>query len=261
MADGIILTFDFETAPPAGDLGDVFAALARDYREISNGGTLVVSHVESGSIIVTVTDAVLAAAPYVAMAVGGTVSTMAAINTVAKFAENLKTWFGRAKTEEGKKRLYKKGKKSPGQRSVEAIVRTAAKTRSRVKVKHTKSNGETLEAELTPTDAIEIREATIANEMRAVEVEAGIPRALTARPEVRVAIESLRQAGSQNLSQTQIQTVVDIIVSVLQSSGAGHALPEIASHLEIHGLYDFALAVRQHIRGSSGTNEPPLTTT
>jgi hypothetical protein len=259
MANEIILTFDFEAAPLVEDLGEIFAALARDYREISDGRTLVVSRVESSSIILTVTDAVLAAAPYVAVAVGGAVSTMAAINTVAKFAENLKTWFGRAKTDEGKKRLYKKGRKLPGQRSIEAIVSTAAKTRSHVKVKHTKPNGETLEAELTPSEAIGIREATADNTVG--KPEAKTARALTARPEVQVTIERLRHAGSQNLSPTQIQSVVDIIVSVLRSSGAGHALPEIASHLEMHGLYDFALAVRTHVRGSSGTEEPPLTTT
>jgi hypothetical protein len=261
MAHEIILTFDFEFAPTAGDLGEVFSALSRDYRDASNGGTLVVTRVESGSIIVTLTDAALTAAPYAAVIVGGTISTMAAIDTIDKFAENLKKWFGRAKTDEGKRRLYRKGKKSPGQRSVEAIINTAAKTRSRARVKYSKANGEILEAEVSPAEAIEIRHVTEPDAAQPKKVEATVERALTVRPEVESAVEKLRKAGSENLSQSQIEAVVDIIVTALQSSGAEHALPEIASQLEMHGLFEFAGAVRRHIRGSGGTRLPPIATT
>src|SRR5688500_13229874 len=141
MANELVLRFDCELPPPADELGEVFAALARDYREMSKGRTLVVTRVDSGSIIITLTDAVLAAAPYLAAGVGGGLAVMTAINTVAEFAENLRNWFGRAKSDEGKQRLYRKGKKSPGQRSIEAIIKTAAATRSHVSVKHTKPNG------------------------------------------------------------------------------------------------------------------------
>lgn len=259
MAHEIILTFDFEFAPTAEDLGEVFLALSRDYRDASNGGTLVVTRVESGSIIVTLTDAALTAAPYAAVIVGGTISTMAAINTIDKFAENLKKWFGRAKTGEGKKRLYRKGKKSPGQRSVEAIINTAAKTRSRARVKYSKANGETLEAEVSPAEAIEIR--NVAEPDAAQPKKVTVERPLTVRPEVESAVEQFRKAGSENLSQSQIEAVVDIIVAALQSSSAEHALPKIASQLEMHGLFEFAGAVRRHIRGSGGTLLPPITTT
>lgn len=258
MANEIILTLDYEETPAAEDLADVFAALARDYRETSGGGTLVVTRVQSGSITVMVTDAVLAALPHVQTAAVATVAVMAAVNTVDKFAENLGKWFGRAKTDEGKKRLYKNGKKQSGQRSVEAIINTAAKTRSRAKVKYTKANGETLEAEITPIEAIAIKEATASPEAGPKLVANEIPRALTARPDVEFAVERLRQAGSENLSQSQIEAIVEIIVSTLKTSGASHTLPDIASQLEMHGLYNFAHAIRQHISG--GMLEPPQTT-
>jgi hypothetical protein len=253
VTNEIILEFDFETPPAAEDLGELFVALDRDYRKISKGGTLVVTRVESGSIIITITDAVLAAAPYVVAAGGAALATMAAINTIAKFAENIKTWFGRATTDQGKKRLYKKGKKAPGQRSVEAIIRTAAKTRSHVEVKHTRPNGETLEAKLTPAEAINVSNAE--DDTKVAKLRSDIPRALAERPEIRTAIKKLQEASSSDLS------VVDIIVSVLQTTAAGQAaLPEIASHLEKNGLFDLAVAVRQHIRGRGGAPEPPLTT-
>ncbi len=247
MANEIILIFEYEETPAAEDLADVFAALARDYRETSGGGTPVVTRVQTGSITVMVTDAILASLPHVQTAAVTTIAVIAAMNTVDKFAENLGKWFGRAKTDEGKKRLYKKGKKQSGQRSVEAIINTAAKTRSRAKVKHTKANGETLEAEITPSEAVTIMEATASREAGPKPVTNDIPRALIARPDVDFAVERLRQAGSQNLSQSQIEAIVEIIVSTLKSSGLSHALPEIASQLEVHGLYDFAHAIRRHI--------------
>jgi hypothetical protein len=177
VANEIILTFDYAQTPAAEDLADVFAALARDYRETSGSGTLVVTRIQSGSITVMVTDAVLAALPRVKTAALSALAAMAAVNTVDKFAENLGKWFGLAKTHDGKKRLYKKGKKQSGQRSVEAIINTAAKTRSRVKVKHTKANGETLEAEITPIEAVTIKEATASPEAGPKDT----PRTLTAR--------------------------------------------------------------------------------
>lgn len=247
MANDIVLTFDFETAPAAEDLGEVFAALSRDYRDLRTGGTLVVTRIDSGSIIVSLTDAVLAGAPYAIAAIGGTITTMAAINTVEKFAENLNKWFGRAKTDEGKKQLYKKGRKSPGQRSVEAIIKTAAKTGSRAKVRHTKPNGETLEAEISPAEAVEIRDAAAQKPELAAPLVSSAFEELKARPAIDAAVERLRLAGSQNLSQTQIEAIVDIIVTALNASGSAHALPEIALQLETHGLFDFAVAVRRHI--------------
>ena len=260
MANEIILTFDFETPPAAEDLGEVFIALSRDYRDFSQGGTLAVTRVETGSIIVALTDSVLAAAPYAAIAVGGAISTMAAINTVDKFAENLRKWFGRAKTDEGKKRLYKKGKKTAGQRSVEAIIKTAAKTGSRAKVKYTKANGETLEAEITPREAVEIRDAAASNSALK-SLAPPTDYALSARPEIDAVVERLRLAGSENLSHAQIDAVVDVIVATIMSAGAGHLLSDIASQLDAHGLFDFATAVRKHIRGSGGSLLPPITTT
>jgi hypothetical protein len=255
MANELILTLNFETPPPADELGEVFAALGRDYRDSTKGRVLVVTSVRDGSIIATLTDLALTTGPYVA----GGVATLAAVNSLTTFAKNLKEWFGKAKSDHGKKRLYRKGKKAPGQRSVEAIIKTAATTGSHVHVKHTSANGETLEAELTPVEALSARAQLSAPEAKADEVP--MKRILSTPREVQVAIERLHQAGISNLSTTEAQAVVDVVVAVLLASGAGHLLPEIASDLEIKGLHNFADAVRQHIRPSGSTHEPPLTTT
>jgi hypothetical protein len=130
MADEIVLTFNFEASPPADGLGEVFVALARDYKEATKGRVLVIKSIQSGSIIVALTDAAFAAAPYA----GGALVGVGAVNAVATFAKNLKEWFGRAKSDEGRKRLYRRGKKAAGQRSVEAMITTAAKNGLGVRV-------------------------------------------------------------------------------------------------------------------------------
>jgi hypothetical protein len=175
---------------------------------MTRGRVLVVSRIENGSIIATLTDAALAAAPYVA----GAMVVVTAVNSITKFAENLQKWFGRAKSDEGKKRLYRKGKKTPGQ--------TAAKSGSRVKVKHTTARGETLEAELTPAEVVAAaaEQTQAAEETKAIKDDRETQLRIGA-PTVRDAAERLQQVSTQNPSATEVQAVVDVVVAVLQAAG------------------------------------------
>jgi hypothetical protein len=248
MADELILTLDYERAPSAEDLGGLFSALARDYREMTKGRTLVVVRVDAGSIVVTLTDAAIAAAHYAVPAAVGGLAVVTTVNALAEFAENLAKWLVYAKGDKDKKRLYRKGKKSPGQRSVEAIIKTAADARSHVHVMYKSGKGETLEVELTPAEAISARQQLVVREetkkVRDESTDATIP----APPELQGAIEHFRQIGALNLSPTEVHALVAAIVAVLQAAGAGHLLPKIALALEMRGLYNIAEAVRKHIR-------------
>jgi hypothetical protein len=153
-----------------------------------------------------------------------------------------------------------KARKPPGQRSVEAIVKTAATTRSHARIQHTARNGETLEVELTPIEAIEAAaQQDQAKEQATTLRDEHVLRRQLSAPEIRGAVARLQQADTQNLSSTETQSIVDIVVAVLQAAGAGHLLENLASELEMHGMLTFAEAVRQHI-GPSRTQEPPLTT-
>jgi hypothetical protein len=257
MADEIVLTFNFETSPPADGLGEVFVALARDYKESTKGRVLVIKSIQSGSIIVALTDAAIAAASYV----GEGLVVVGAVNALATFAKNLKEWFGRAKSDEGRERLYRRGKKAAGQRSVEAMITTAAKNGLGVRVKYTSPEGEILEAELTPAQAVQAHEVSVVQPAKVAEIIEATERRALARPDVMVAIEKLRDAGNANLSRIQIESLVDIIVTALQLAGAAYTLPSIASQLEMHGMPEFAEAVRRHIKGSGGTLASPITKT
>ena len=260
MTDGLILELDSERPPNAEDLGEVFSALARDYREMTNGRTLVVVRVESGSITATLTDAALAAAPYLAAGGGDGLAIIAAMNTLAEFGGNLKKWFGYAKSDNEKKRLFRKRKRSSGQRSVEAIIEIAANTGGHIRVKYKSEKGETLDVELTPTEAISARKQPPAEEIKEAHSETEL-QILRSAPVVQRAIARLAQIDEQNLPPTGVLAVVDVIVAALQAAGAGYFLSEIVSELEMRGFHNIANAMRQHIRRPSGTHEPPLSNT
>jgi hypothetical protein len=94
MDDELILTIDYETPPPADDLGDLFTALGRDYRDLTGGRILVVTRVESGSLVATLTDLAIAAAPYVQ----GAIAAGAAIKGIADLVKLLKSLLGKDKS-------------------------------------------------------------------------------------------------------------------------------------------------------------------
>jgi hypothetical protein len=149
---------------------------------------------------------------------------------LAQFAKNLKEWLGRAKSDKGKERLYRKGKKAPGQRSVEAIIKIAASTRSHVRVNYKTEKGETLEVELTLDEALKAREQAPAQQTKVPGPAQG-PRAVVLPREVQVAIERLHHSRDSSLSPTEVQAVADVVVAVMRASGVGHLLAEIASDL------------------------------
>lgn len=104
--DALILTIRYENPPPAEELGDLFAALGRDYRGISGGRTLVLTSVQQGSVIATLTDAAVAALPYIKDAA----AIFGGIKAIADFAKALKSILGKGGTPADQK-LFRPGRK------------------------------------------------------------------------------------------------------------------------------------------------------
>lgn len=65
----LVLTFNHEQPITAAQLGELFAALARDYRQFTSGRSLVVTRIESGSLIALLQDAIVFLAPHLRTAV------------------------------------------------------------------------------------------------------------------------------------------------------------------------------------------------
>jgi hypothetical protein len=258
MSHELIITFDFETPPPAGELGELFSALARDYRDMTKGRVLVVASLETGSLIAALKDYALLALPHAKDAV----EVAKGIKAVADLAKLLKDWLDRAKSGKAKKQLYRRGRKTPGQRSVEAIVKIAASTGSAVRVKHTTAKGETIEVEMTPLQAKNARHEALAEQPLQIGTE-GAPRQLKgAIPDMRRAIDRLYDPNLAELTSSEPEAVIDALVAVLQAAKLSYLADQIADDLANRGMLALSEALRaKMIHASDGKREPPLTTT
>jgi hypothetical protein len=258
MDDQLIITIECETAPRADDFGELFAALARDYKDMTKGRVLVVSSIHQGSIWAILTDWALQAAPYIK----DTVEVAKGAKALADFAKLLKELITSAKSPEPKK-LAPRRRKKTGHRSLEAIVKIAADKGRAVHVKHTSANGETLEVEMSGETAILIHEEALSRAAAPREdiLSERLPRAQTALPEVTKALGQLYSPTAADLSISEAEAVINVVVDVLQGAGLGHVLPKIAADLSNKGFLTLASALAAKLNQSRREQEPPLTST
>jgi hypothetical protein len=259
MDDQLIITIEYETAPRADDFGELFAALARDYKDMTKGRVLVVSSIHQGSIWAILTDWALQAAPYIK----DTVEVAKGAKALADFAKLLKELITSAKSPEPKK-LAPRRRKKTGHRSLEAIVKIAADKGRAVHVKHTSANGETLEVEMSGEMAISIREEALSDETgftgnTSAKHSQGARAVLPTV--VDKAIERLYSPAAASLSFSEAQAVIDVVVDVLQGAGLDYVLPKIAADLSNKGFLTLASALAAKLNQSRREQEPPLTST
>jgi hypothetical protein len=258
MDDQLIITIEYETAPRTDDLGELFVALARDYKDMTKGRVLVISSIHQGSIWATLTDWALVAAPYLKDAVEFAKGAKA----LADFGKLLKEQITSAKSPEPKKRGQPRRRKKTGHRSLEAIVKLAADNGRAVRVKHTSAKGETLEVEMSGETAILIREEALSAAAEPREdISERPPRAQAASPDVNKAFGQLYSPTAAGLSVSEAQAVIDVVVDVLQGAGLGYILPQIAADLSNKGFLTLASALAAKLNQSRGEQEPPLRST
>jgi hypothetical protein len=248
MEDELILTLDFEIPPQADDLGKLFVALAGDYRNLTRGRVLVVSRFGQGSLHLHFSDlAVIAAiaAPYLKDAV----EFAKGVKALADFGKLLKDQFDKIRTEQPIRDSRRRTRRGRGERSIEAIVKTAAKSKSHVRLKQTKWNGETIEVELTPMEAFEALNQMAKNRPEArrnvVADEQPSPAEFEENTMVRAVVDRLTQGASDPHA---LQAMIEALVAVLDSTGMGYQVEQVASALEIRGFYDLATRIRNEAR-------------
>jgi hypothetical protein len=257
MEDRLIITIDYEIAPRADDIGELFAALARDYKDFTKGRVLVVTSIEHGSIIATLTDWALQTVPYAKDAV----EFARGAKALADFGKIVREWIEGAKTSK-KKLPQRRSRKAPGQRSVEAIVKIAADTDRAVRVRHTTPKGETFEVEMSGSQAVMLRDEVLLHQTKVAEFS-DVPRiagAQAALPDLKHAIGRLYQPGI-DLSSGSAEAIIDALVEVLQAANLTYLIPQIAADLSNRGMHALASALEVRARRSDGKHEPPLTTT
>lgn len=265
MENELILTIDYEIPLVASDLGELLAALGRDYSDLTGGRVLVLSRVESGSLIATLADHALTALPYVkdAVAVAG------GIKGIADLAKLLKSLIGKAKSEPFTK-LPKRRRKKPGIRSTEAIFKIAADCRGSVRGSYKTSEGEELHFEVTSLEAIGARERARASDETTdtpyANPEPDVARAGEALQAIRppqaieASLQKVYQAGETGLSDTELEQIAEVLVSAIEGMGLGYLIDQIASDLQQRGLHRFASTLALRAAQSQRNSEPPITT-
>lgn len=146
----LLIAIRNEVPLPAARVGDLLSALARDYRQMHRGRTLVVSRLQTSSLHIFLRDAYQAVEPYLKNAVEGAKGGKA----IFDFAKSIREAMTRKKQLEA----VPGSPKSGPHRSIQAMVKVAAETGSELTVRHVAADGSSFEVELTPIQAIAIRE-------------------------------------------------------------------------------------------------------
>lgn len=251
MADELIITIRYDVPLPAVELGELFAAIARDYRAFTNGRSLVVSRIESGSIRTTLIDMAMAAAPYVKDAV----EFAKGVKALADFTKLIKDLLDKVNpgtSSEQPKSLSK----SPAHRTFARAFKMSIESNCDVELKMTSSNGDVIEAKITPALANTARKQ---DDISAVTAQAQLPLQNYAKTtKVTQIISDLTRADPESLSQTEREMLIEVLVGTLQDARMDFLIEQIASNFAQRGFNSIADAIR--IRASR-RNEPPLITT
>ena len=240
---GPVLTIGFLVAEPldAAEVGEVLRALSRDYHQLT-GGRLVLASLETGSIWLKLRDALTAA--------GGLGESVTAI---AAAAENLGTFW---KLMKGYLQRSKSAEPQPVPGSTSPLAAIAKMTEVAARngagmdfIYREDANGsKELKLSMSPNEIS--RAAKRANSDRR---NAKKPKAPRLRGPTSLEALTDRLSTQIELDPSSLESVVDIVIELLQANGLAGQLPILASSLEARGLWDIAAAVRRRIPPGSAT--------
>jgi hypothetical protein len=259
----MVLIFRNERPIPIVDLGELFTSLAKDYGRLNKGRILVVSRLETGSVIAHLQEFYNAAVPYVQ----DSLEYLKAANNLRKFVKTLRGFIGRAKEHPQKSDLFQK-KRKPGVISAEKILRIAIDAGGEVEVHQKLPDGEEIEIKVTSLEAVQIREQAKATQYklpltpdqksitsaRAIVQSEQIPTLQRADYLAKSLVSAARSDSAA------IRALVEIIASTLRSSGMVYILEEVASKLDAGGHHELAAEVRASGYKTQRSSEPPLLT-
>jgi hypothetical protein len=175
--------------------------------------------------------------------------------------------FGRVKKQPGALAELR-NQRQVGAKSIEAVVKIAAKSQSVVQLHHRTADGETIDLKVTPVEAIQIRENA-----KVARASLPSPRSQTlARlpgensPPISYqpalfppsdyagiltnAYTRLDAKGG-SAADTDVRPAVAALSQSLISAGLGSLVSEIASSLEVQGHYDLAQMLRAELRSQN----------
>lgn len=256
MENQLIVVINYDRPPRAEDIGELFSALAKDYKTVSRGRVLVVASIDHGSIIATLTDWAFQALPYIQ----ASVETAKGAKALADFGKLLKDSITAVKAPNAVKSLPPTSGRRSVHRTMKAIAKTAAENHCDIRIKHTEASGETFEVEMTARQAVEAQQ--VLEVPKAVQEHAAIARhtQIPQLPVVSEAIGRLYAPGAQAYSATEAQTIADALFEVLEAAGLIEIVSRLIADLRQKGSNALAEALQARLNDRKGRHEPPLTT-
>jgi len=256
MENQLIVVIDYERPPRAEDIGELFSALAKDYKTVSRGRVLVVASIDHGSIIAKLVDWAFQALPYIQ----ASVETAKGAKALADFGKLLKDSIMAVKASNTVKSLPPTSGRRSVHRTMRAMAKMAAENHCDIRIKHTEADGDTFEVEMTARQAVEAQQ--VLEVPRAIREHAAIagPAQTPQLPVVKEAIGRLYAPGAQMYSATEAQPIADSLFEVLEAAGLIEIVPQLIADLRQKGSFALAEALQTRLNDRKGRHEPPLTT-
>ncbi len=227
--NAMLLTIRNDRPLLAPELGELLLALSRDYREVNRGRSLAVTRIQTGTILITLSDVLAAAKPYLMDGVQVAIGAKA----IVVFITSLRGLIAKRK---GADHPAKHDTRKGPHRSVEAMVKIAAETGRELLIRHVAASGETLEVDLSPADAAAIREQT-----RHVQQQLRIREEIPVMP-VKSFADEIERIGVTDVSG--LHPLITTVVRLLVQTGNERLVEMLAKELETRGYSEWAAGVR-----------------
>ena len=236
----------------SSDIGELLSAFSSDYSRIGKGRGLSIVSLQSGSLFVVLTDAALAALPYVA----GTVAAIAGANTLHDFFQKMKRILSKAKADPVESGVFQK-KRKIGMKSVERIIDTAIKSGAQIEVSYRSPDGEELTISVSSDEAQKMRQI-VDSDVREKTKSPGLLGSRTAHISISDRINQTIEQVSISGPTEDTVTLVEMLVDLLKESSAYHVIDILAERLDQAGQVELAQVVRNRGSGKSDREMQPV---
>jgi hypothetical protein len=229
----MLLSIYNEQQISASDLGNLLTVIGRDFHRQNPGRGLFVSRVESGSILITLTDMASAAHPYISEAAEITASVTGIIAFIKSIGKIIL------------QRKHPEQDHSPDtefdpNRSVDTMTKVVEKNGGDLRLEATDEKGRVAKAHLSIKDVTSIKK-TRQQFIRAKGKSGNIDKAQVIDLADSIARQGIQDSGG-------VRSLIGTIVRLLIQTGNKRAVVALAEELEKRRYYEWAAAVQEAMR-------------
>lgn len=233
----ITIKFDGESPIEPVQIAAVLSAISIDYASHRKGHRLAVTRLSNGSLIIEITDWVIANWHYGAAVAAVPVSIAAAGNILIDFYNKVSGLLGKAKASPDAGGLFA-GRRATGIRTVEKIAIAAIESKASVDLECRSPSGGTLRVSVSPNEAQRMRDAGSRSAHSAPPVARG-------RSDRTAEIEQAVLRLPSFEDQAQARHLVEMLVDLLVDTGSSSGVDLLVDRLVDAGYHELADVARE----------------